>query len=477
MLSTRRALAYTFSAQYLALAIQFAATVVIARLLTPAEIGIFSVGAALIGLAHLLRDFGSGQYIVQEEELTEDRIRAAFTVTLFLGWSLAAIILLIAPIAASYYEQAGLRPVLTLLSLNFILLPFGSITQAYCRREMNFKPSALASVASTLVQSSTSVLLAFNGFSYMSLAWASIAGTLTTISVLFLMRPAGLPFLPGFRELRRVLGFGSKLSLVYVLVELGNVVPELVLGKVQSFHAVGLFSRTQGTISMFDRLVMQGIGPVIGPVFAQQKRADQDIKAAFMFGTTCVTGLAWAFYSNLVVLAKPAVLILFGEKWIDTVPLIQMWCVAAVIGQLTSLVEQAFTNIGEVDRLMRFSAIMQPIRIMLLGASAAAGLEYLLLAIMFLPIIRFILLWPHLSVVFGVRLNEYLGILRTSGSPAAISAAVALMVSISVRSIGDAGLLVEAFLASVAAVLVWAVMLLLVEHPLAKEVRQMLEKF
>jgi O-antigen/teichoic acid export membrane protein len=467
--TARRALAYTLAAQYAVLVIQFVATVIIARLLTPSEIGIFSVGAALVGLGHILRDFGSGQYIVQEQDLTEQRIRAAFTVTLLLGWSIAAVVYAISPFAGGYYNEPGLESVLALLALNFFLLPLGSVTLAYCRRQMNFRPAAIASTASSLVQAAVSVALAYLGFSYMSLAWGSLAGTVTTILIVYIMRPPGLPYLPGFRELRRVLGFGGKASFVSVLGEIGAIVPQLVLGKSLGFHAVGLYSRTQGTITLFQRLVMQGVSPVIGPVFARHKREGADLRAAFVYATTCVSGVAWFFYANLLILAEPFTLALFGQNWAEIIPLVQMWCVAASVFHLTSLVEQAFTNIGEIDRLVRFTAILQPIRIVALAAGAMISLEAVLIVIVCIPFLRLALLWPQLRAVLEIKLTDYRPLVIRSGLPALASAGAALAGQAALGAGGVSSVVLIVAVCGILSTIVWISMIHLIRHPLAGE--------
>jgi len=476
MQSTRRALAYTFSAQYYVIAVQFVATIVIARLLTPAEIGTFSVGAALIGLGHLLRDFGSGQYVVQEQELTDQRIRAALTVTLMLGWSIAAAIFLAAPFIADYYEEPGVGEVLTLLAINFLILPFGSVVLAYCRRQMNFRPVAVANIGATTVQASLSMLLAYLGFSYMSLAWASLAGVIATIGLVTLMRPAGLPFLPGFRELRRVLSFGGKTSFITVLDEVAEITPEIVLGKTQGFHEVGLLSRTHGTIRIFQNLVLQGANTVIGPVFAKLKSKGEGLHSAYLYGTMCVSSLAWPFYINLAALASPFVLTLFGPTWADIIPYMQIWALGVTIHYLTSLVEPVFTSIGEIDRVVRFSTIFQPVRILAYATAAFFSLDALIWAVASMPLLRLALLWPHLREVIDFRGRDYLHVIRLAGIPAVASAGVTLATQFVLSAQGILEPMIHLGAATVLGAAAWLLVAYAMKHPLIGELQRLLHR-
>ena len=77
---TRKSLAFSFLDRYATLVIGIVSSMVIARLLTPEEIGIYSVAMVLLGFVATVRDLGVGQYLVQEKDLTIDRIRAVWAV-------------------------------------------------------------------------------------------------------------------------------------------------------------------------------------------------------------------------------------------------------------------------------------------------------------------------------------------------------------------------------------------------------------
>src|SRR5258706_9149173 len=123
----RRALLISFAQNYGVLVLQFAASIFIARVLTPGEMGIFSVATVLVGIAHNFRDFGVANYVIQEKELTEDRIRSALGIAILVAWLLAAAMALLSGPMAEFYREPGVRSVMLVLALNFMLIPFGSV--------------------------------------------------------------------------------------------------------------------------------------------------------------------------------------------------------------------------------------------------------------------------------------------------------------------------------------------------------------
>ncbi|MBL8484930.1 MAG: oligosaccharide flippase family protein, partial [Rhodocyclaceae bacterium] len=89
MSSVRKSILYSLSQNYLMLVLQLVTSMVLARILRPAEVGIFSVAAALSGLATVVRDFGVAEYLIQEVNLTSDKLRAALTVNIIVSWMMA----------------------------------------------------------------------------------------------------------------------------------------------------------------------------------------------------------------------------------------------------------------------------------------------------------------------------------------------------------------------------------------------------
>ena len=82
MNAIKSSLLMSFAEKYTVLVIGMAGGMIIARLLTPGQIGIFSIGAVVVGITQMVRDFGVGQYLIQEKELNAERLRAAYTLTM-----------------------------------------------------------------------------------------------------------------------------------------------------------------------------------------------------------------------------------------------------------------------------------------------------------------------------------------------------------------------------------------------------------
>ncbi|HUY04944.1 MAG TPA: oligosaccharide flippase family protein, partial [Rhodocyclaceae bacterium] len=330
-MSTRRALSFSFLDRYSGLVLNIIASMILARLLTPADIGVFSVTMVLLSFMMAFRDMGAGQYLVQERELTTDRIRATWTMQLGLGLMLALIVALASVPVAHFYKEPRMKEVMWVLALNFAFNPFGSLTNAWLSREMRFDAIAIIRFSSTLAGTSVSVGAALAGYGPISLAFGSLANTLTVAGLSIFFRPSSFPWLPGLKEIRRVLSFGWMLTATSLLQSTYSGAPEIFLGRLQGMTNTGLFSRSQGLVAMFERLVMDAVRAVALPFFAQQSRQGHVLGRSFIQATALVSALGWSFLGCVAILAFPVINLLYGPQWDSAVNLTRQLCLAMSI--------------------------------------------------------------------------------------------------------------------------------------------------
>lgn len=217
MASIRRALSYSYFEKYGTYVVGFASTVIISRILGPADIGAFSVGMGLVGVIAVVRELGISAYIVQEESLTEPRIRAAFTLTVAVGLALALLIFGLSWPAGSFFGDPRVATVILVLSLGFAITPFGGVAQSLMARDREFGALAWIRLLHSLVSAAVGVVLAILGAGPVSLAWASVAASLVNAVVSTWARPHShkLNFAPG--ELRRVLRVGGSATVAEII--------------------------------------------------------------------------------------------------------------------------------------------------------------------------------------------------------------------------------------------------------------------
>jgi O-antigen/teichoic acid export membrane protein len=356
-MSTRKSLAYSFLDRYSGLAISVAASMVIARLLTPTDIGVFSVVMVLLMFVSTVRDMGTGQYLIQEKDLTTARIRSVWAVQLGLGFALATLVLLASYPISVFYREPRMLPIMIVVAINYAINPFGSLTYAWLMREMRFRSIALMRFSSALASAMVSVWMAWQGHGPISLAFGSLAGTAVNALMAVLFRPASFPWLPGITEVRRVLSFGSKLTGSSLLTVCASSAPELIIGKLEDLTAAGLYSRANGLLLMFNRLFVDAIGAVCLPWFAQHARASISLSEPFLKATGYITALGWSFCFFVLFTSYPLLRLLYGSQWDAAVDLTRLLAISTAFSIAASLGQTALLSVGRVNVIARVSII------------------------------------------------------------------------------------------------------------------------
>ncbi len=356
--SIHRSIGFSAISKYASTTFQLLCVAALARLLTPAEFGIYATVYAFMIVANVTsREFGGANYLIQKPDLAIDDVRTAFTISFVMAAALAGGLLASSGLIASFYGERALRFGIAVAALNFLLSPFVGTVSALLRRDMEFDGLAVCTLASNFTSAAISVLLAMLGHSYMSPIWGSIAGQLV-LMVLLVKRKATLRmFLPCLSGWRDVVHFGLFSSAVAVINVLYQVLPQLVVGRVLGFAAAGLYGRAVNVTQIFDRLVLEVLGPVIMPAVAARTRAGHDLKPIYLRAVELLTAVQWPFLVFTALMADPIVQILLGPGWSETVPLIRLLCMASLALFAACLTYPVLVTMGRVRDTLTSSLI------------------------------------------------------------------------------------------------------------------------
>lgn len=471
-MSVRRSLGITAVTRLAVVVLSFATVVIVSRLLTPEEIGIFSVTVGVVTLGHVFRDFGVGQYLIQAPEITRQRKRAAFTVTLAFSWSIAVLLALLQPLVVRFYADERVGRVLWLLVVNFVILPFGAPLRTLLQRDMKFDKLAVVTLANHLTQSGVTVGSAWFGASYMSMAWGSIAGNLANVIVLIAISPRGALDWPTRHGLGEVLRFGTKASTASLAGAAGDAAPDLILGRTLGFADVAFYSRARGLIGMALDQVMNVVRSVYTPAYAKGVREGQSAATMYTQTVGLLLGLTVPVVGMLAVLAPTLITWLFGEAWARSGPLGTMFCLFALLTAPFTLAAPSLVAAGHVGAMMRVRLAVEGARVLALLSSlwwplevvvAALGLVYAVEAWLSMRALRL-----HIGLQTGALLRA---IARSYALGLCAVVPPLLLVTFTPRPWADQAAWALLGIAAATAMAGWVAGLVALNHPLWPEVR------
>lgn len=449
----------------------------LARLLTPAEMGLAMIGMAATQVADALRDFGTTTYLIQHRNLTRESVHTAFTVLLVICCGIALLLALAAAPFAASYNQPALVPYLRVLAVGFLPVPFSAPVMALMRRRMDFRALAAVNISSAAVSAVVVLGLAASGFSHMSIAWANVAAAATAAVVaLTIGRWTGETsggFRLSLREWRIALSFGGYSSATTLMNRAYDLLPIFLLGARFPLDIVGLYSRAVVVSQMPDRLLLTSLAGIVLPAFAADARDGRALRDAYLSALSLLTVVLWPALVLLAILAQPAVDILLGAQWHEAVPLVRIMALAALWTAGAVLSYPVLVASGGLRDTMTSSLVSLSLSSLVVCAAAPHGVETLVLSLFVTLPLQALVAMIYIRRRVGFRWAELFGAVRKSAFVTAATGAPPLFMTISAGPEGLGPPL--ALLAGASAAASWLFAVVTVDHPIVDHLRVMIE--
>jgi O-antigen/teichoic acid export membrane protein len=362
MTTVRRSILFSFAESYLGIVINLIAFTLLARLLTPHEVGLYSVTLAIISITQVIRDFGLVNFLIQKDELDDSHIATAWALALLLGSTLFLLVQLAAPAIAAFYKEASVTGLVRIIACNFLVLPFNSVCLALLRRHMQFPTLMRVNLTASVLSMTATLLLAWQGFGAYALALGAVLNSLVVGLGLWQAGAATQLRRPALTHWRELLRFGGPLTVANVVTSVAMDISDLAMGKMLGFDSVALASRAQGLMNLFHKDFMNAVRNVAYPAFANVKRSGQALEAAFIASVTNVTAVAWTFYGFAALFPLEVLRLMFGPQWDRAAPLVPFFCLAGAASATVNLVQTLMLAAGNARLVATAELLFQPVR-------------------------------------------------------------------------------------------------------------------
>jgi O-antigen/teichoic acid export membrane protein len=356
---------------------QFITTVVISRLLSPQQVGIFTLSMTIVLLLQGLREFGVVSYIVQEKDLSDAKIRTVFATTIVVGWLFASLLFASRSYVSHFYGEPTLEAILIILCISFVIFPFGLPATAMLRRERQFKKLGIISFSSSLVNLVTACSLAAYGFEARSLAYATLASGFVQVAVSLFFWPKHVLLKPSFSEWRDVLGFGLYASLASLIARIGQSSPELLIGKIFGVHDVAIFSRGRVLPLLLNRLVTSPVSNAVVPELANNLRIGKSTSSTLLDIISNTAFIYWSLLAFLFVNSELIIVAFYGNQWRESAALLRAICLSQGILMLAAAPRMQLEAEGSVRKVLRNEIAIAIILVLTVSIGVNFGLPTL----------------------------------------------------------------------------------------------------
>lgn len=343
--------------------LQFASVVVLARLLTPGDYGLFAFAVAIISFGEVFRDFGLSTAAIQSPTLSRGQRTNLFWVNLGLGVVLAALCWVIAPLLTRATGHEASSDLARAMSVVFVLNGALAQYRADLNRRMRYTALTVSDVGGTLLGVVTAIVAASAGWGYWALAIQQVAGV-TAILVFSMIAAGWLPGLPDrHASVRPFARFGIGMVGTQIVGYGNNYADTLTIGLRFGPVELGVYNRAYQVLMVTLNQLRNPTTTVALPLLARldvdDPRTDEVlVRGQAALGYTLVAMTAFAAGA-----AKPIIDLALGPGWEQAVPLFAILSISGAAGTVGFVAYWVFLARALTGRLFAFSILTLVIRV------------------------------------------------------------------------------------------------------------------
>jgi len=311
------------------IALHMLQTVILVRLLIPADFGIMRLTMSTIAASGMLMNLGVGHALIQKENVDRLTIDTAWVMEMARSLLMFAIVFAAAGPIAEFYAAPLLRPVLRLVSFKFVLVAFRNVGTTLLVKDLNFKRKQILEVGINVAGTTTIVILAILLRNVWALAVGQIIYGLGELCGSYIIHP----YRPRFRfdpaAARGLFRFGKYLFLNGLIGFVALNVDSFILGKLLGMTMLGYFSLARSLVRLPLIFVSTALRGVLFPAFSKLQSWPARLRATFARSTAMACFAAFPALMGLAVCAGPAVEVLYTSKYAVIVPVVLVLCFAS----------------------------------------------------------------------------------------------------------------------------------------------------
>jgi PST family polysaccharide transporter len=318
-----------------------------------------------------------GAALIQRREEIEEASNTVFTLNLLVGFLLTLITMSIAPFVANFFREPLVIPILRVLGITFVINALGSVHIIRLQREMDFRRKLAPDMGQSIAKGIVAISLALAGAG----AWSLVIGQLAGVAVSVVLAWIVSPYRPRLSVDRAIAGTLAAYGLAVIGIDALAVVTDnmdyLLVGRIFGDAALGVYTLAYRLPELLVLNVLWVMGAVVFPAYAAIQEQPEALSQFFLTTVRTVQILVVPLCLGLIISADPLVRVVFGQDWLDTIPILRVLAVYAWVLSVGFHVGGVYKAIGRPDISVKLSIV----NLVILAPALLWGARYGLIGI------------------------------------------------------------------------------------------------
>lgn len=356
-------------------AIDFTASLIVARLLSPHEIGAYSIALAAVVVAQTLRTAGVNMFLIAAPNLDESQVRTALGLAMVASVAFAGLIFAAAPLVATFYREPVIADILRIVCISYLLAPYQVLAHGLLTRALRFKAIMVATLAGSASGAATAVALALHGWGSLSMAYAALVTGVVGLTVSILSRPPQFMFRPSLAQWRRISAFAGWVLGGTLLGQFGPRLNELFVGRALGIAPAAFLDRAEMLPRMLWNYAAPPVLSILSPLVAHELRSGIDARSTLLLRMRLFGCIFSPILVGIATQSAPILIGLYGWQWQASIAPAPWLCLAAAITGQFVVLNASLNGLGQTRALFFLGLAEQATRILMLALLSWTHIE------------------------------------------------------------------------------------------------------
>ncbi len=326
---------------------QLIRTIILARLLSPNDFGLFGIALLVLSMLDTFSQTGFQQALIQKKGETKDYLNTAWTVGLIRGFLIAAIVFFLAKPAAIFFDAPAAGPLLRVIGISIILQSLNNIAVLYFQKELQFQKFFKYQFLGTIADVTVAITSAFLLKSVWALVFGLLAGNLVRCIMSYVIEPYRPRFKFDRAQAKELFGFGRWILGSSILVFLITHGDDIFVGKLLGATMLGFYQMAYRISNLPATEISHVISQVSFPAYSKLQDNLPKLKEAYLKILQLTTFISFPIAGLIFILAPEFTQIFLGNKWMPMVPAMQMLALSGLLRSIGATIGPALEGIGK----------------------------------------------------------------------------------------------------------------------------------
>lgn len=372
--------------------ISFFVTIILARLIAPADFGLVAIVTIFTTFLNVFVDSGLGSALIQKKNADNIDFSTVFFFNIVASLLLYTILYISTPFISSFYDNAQLTPLLRVASFSLVITGFRSTQETFVTRNLLFQKHFLAVSIAAVCSAVISLALAYLGYGAWAIVFQQLCNTSISTVILWYLIPWRPQLLFSISRLKELTPFGLKIFGGSLIDTLYSEIRSLLIGKIYTPADLAFYDRGK----QFPYIIVSGINGALNSVLFPVMSRSQDNLDRIKQVVRKTIRVSLFFVSSvlcfLVCAANSIVEVLMTTKWLPSVIYMQVLCFDALLWPVITAHYNSFKAVGRSDVFLKYITITQIIGVSMLIASISFGVFYVAISSVLSMIIQLMML-------------------------------------------------------------------------------------